>query len=83
MAPSKTAVSVALLPTRIRQEGSDVMVEMVDAYLGAVQHTTMEEAVIDATSRFRRGALPADGIAAFNKALYPLYIEPLAPAMRR
>ena len=75
MAPSKTPVPNAPHPTRIWQEGSAVMVEVTDALLGTVQHTTVQEAVNDAMSRFRRGTLPAEDLAAFNKALYSLYID--------
>ena len=75
MAPSNTRILDALHPNRIWQKGGAVMVEITDAFLGTVQHTTMQEAINDATSLFRQGTLPAEGLAAFSTAFYSLYID--------
>ena len=75
MAPSNTYILDAPHPTRIWQEGGAVMGEIIDAFLGTVPHTTMQEAINDATSRFRQGTLPAEGLAAFSKAFYSLYVD--------
>ena len=75
MAPSSTRISHALHPTRIWEEGGAVMVEITDTFLGTVQHTTMQEAINDATSRFRQGTLPVEGLTTFSKAFYSLYVD--------
>ena len=75
MEPNNTPVLDTLFPCRLYLEGTAVMVEVIDTLHGTVWHATMQEAVKDATSRFRQGTLPAEGLAAFNKTLYSLYID--------
>ena len=74
MEPINTPVSDYLFLCRLFLEGTTVMVELIDTHHGT-WHATIQEAVDDASSRFRRGALPAEGLVAFYKTLYSLYID--------